>query len=94
MPVPGATSASLTTAALQLADSADKFTVTVTNAYGSVTSNVATVTIGPRAPAQRDMRFKHVQLAPPWRGSRPPASSQRFRETYLRILSPARSVRP
>lgn len=62
--VPGATSASLTTAALQLADSGDKFTVTVTNAYGSVTSNVATVTIGPRSPAQRDMRFKHVQLSP------------------------------
>lgn len=62
--VPGATSASLTTGALQLADSGDKFTVTVTNAYGSVTSNVATVTIGPRSPGQRDMRFKHVQLAP------------------------------
>jgi hypothetical protein len=61
--VAGATSASVTTAALQLADSGDKFTVTVTNAYGSVTSNVATVTIGPRSPAQRDLRFKHVQLA-------------------------------
>lgn len=61
--LPGATSASLTTAALQLADSGDKFKVTVTNVYGSVTSNVATVTIGPRSPAQRDMRFKHVQLA-------------------------------
>jgi hypothetical protein len=66
--VPGATSASLTTAALQLADSGDKFTVTVTNAYGSVTSNVATATIGPRSPAQRDMRFKHVQLAPALEG--------------------------
>jgi hypothetical protein len=62
--VPGATSASLTTAALQLADSGDKFTVTVSNAYGSVTSNVATITIGPRSPAQRDLRFKHVQLSP------------------------------
>jgi hypothetical protein len=66
--VPGATSASLTTAALQLADSGDKFTVTVTNAYGSVTSNVVTATIGPRSPAQRDMRFKHVQLAPALEG--------------------------
>jgi hypothetical protein len=66
--VPGATSASLTTAALQLADSGDKFTVTVTNVYGSVTSNVATITIGPRSPAQRDMRFKHVQLAPTLEG--------------------------
>jgi hypothetical protein len=66
--VPGATSASLTTAALQLADSGDKFTVTVTNAYGSVTSNVATATIGPRSPAQQDMRFKHVQLAPALEG--------------------------
>lgn len=66
--VPGATSASLTTAALQLADSGDKFTVTVTNAYGSATSNVATVTIGPRSPGQRDMRFKHVQLSPDLEG--------------------------
>jgi hypothetical protein len=39
--VPGATSTSLTTAALQLADSGDQFTVTVSNAYGSVTSAVA-----------------------------------------------------
>lgn len=59
----GATSSTLTTSALQLADSGDKFTVTVSNAYGSITSGVATITIGPRAPAQRDMRFKHVQLA-------------------------------
>jgi hypothetical protein len=66
--VPSATSASLTTAALQLADSGDTFTVTVTNAYGSVTSRVATITIGPRSPAQRDMRFKHVQLAPALEG--------------------------
>jgi hypothetical protein len=62
--VPGATSTSLTTAALQLADSGDQFTVTVSNAYGSVTSAVANITIGPRSPAQRDMRFKHVQLSP------------------------------
>jgi hypothetical protein len=66
--VPGATSASLMTAALQPADSGDKFTVTVTNAYGSVISNVATATIGPRSPAKRDMRFKHVQLAPALEG--------------------------
>lgn len=66
--VSGATSASLTTAALQLSDSGDTFTVTVTNGYGSVTSNVATVTIGPRSPAQRDMRFKHVQLSPALEG--------------------------
>ena len=42
--------------------------MTVTNAYGSVTSNVATIIIGPRSPAQRDMRFKHVQLAPNLQG--------------------------
>lgn len=60
--VSGATSASLTTAALQLADSGDTFSVTVSNAYGSVASDVATVTIGPRSPRPRDMRFKHVQL--------------------------------
>lgn len=59
----GATSATLTTATLQMSDMGDKFSVTVSNAYGSVTSNVATITIGPRSPAQRDMRFKHVQIA-------------------------------
>lgn len=62
--VSGATSANLTTGALQLADSGDRFTVTVTNAYGKAVSDVATITIGPRSPAQRDMRFKHVQFSP------------------------------
>ena len=59
----GASAASLTTPALQMADSGDKFTVTVSNAFGSVTSDVATITIGPRSPDARDLRFKHVQLA-------------------------------
>jgi hypothetical protein len=61
--ISGANSATLTTAALQLSDSGDKFSATVSNAYGSTTSGIATITIGPRSPAQRDMRFKHVQLA-------------------------------
>jgi len=61
--ISGANSATLTTAALQLSDSGDKFSVTVSNAYGSVTSGIATITIGPRSPAQRDLRFKHVQVA-------------------------------
>jgi hypothetical protein len=61
--ISGANSARLTTAALQLSDSGDKFSVTVLNAYGSATSGIATITIGPRSPAQRDMRFKHVQVA-------------------------------
>jgi hypothetical protein len=59
----GGTSATLTTATLQMSDSGDKFIVTVSNAYGSVTSDVATITIGSHSPAQRDLRFKHVQLA-------------------------------
>jgi hypothetical protein len=61
--ISGANSATLTTAALQLSDSGDKFSVTISNAYGSATSGIATITIGPRSPAQRDMRFKHVQVA-------------------------------
>jgi hypothetical protein len=61
--ISGANSATLTTAALQLSDSGDKFSVTVSNAYGSATSSIASITIGPRSPAQRDLRFKHVQVA-------------------------------
>jgi hypothetical protein len=61
--IPGATAASFTTDAAQSTDSGDKFAVTVTNSYGSVISDLAIVTVGPRSPAQRDMRFKHVQLS-------------------------------
>jgi hypothetical protein len=61
--ISGANSATLTTAALQLSDSGDKFSATVSNVYGLATSGIATITIGPRSPAQRDLRFKHVQLA-------------------------------
>lgn len=57
------TAASLNTGTLQMSDSGDAFRVTVSNVYGSVTSDVATITLGARSPAQRDMRFKHVQLA-------------------------------
>jgi hypothetical protein len=67
--ISGTNSATLTTAALQLSDSGDKFSVTVSNAYGSATSGIATIMIGPRSPAQRDMRFKHVQVASSLQGS-------------------------
>ena len=59
----GANAATLTTAAVALTDSGDTFSVTISNAYGSVTSSNATITVGPRSPAQRDLRFKHVQMA-------------------------------
>ena len=43
--ISGATSASYTTPATIASDSGAQFTVTVTNAYGSVTSNAATLTV-------------------------------------------------
>jgi hypothetical protein len=63
--LPGATSSTLTTSALVLADSGDSFTVTVTNPAGSVTSKPAVITIGPRSPDPRDLRFKHVDFPQP-----------------------------
>ena len=45
--IDGATSASYTTPATVLADSGALFTVTVSNAAGSVTSDAATLTVGP-----------------------------------------------
>lgn len=48
--ISGATSASYTTSATVLADSGSSFTVTVSNAAGSVTSNAATLTVNPAPP--------------------------------------------
>ena len=45
MAISGATSASYTTPATVASDSGAQFTVTVTNAYGSMTSNAATLTV-------------------------------------------------
>lgn len=49
-PIPGATNSSYTTPPTTTADSGSTFTVTVTNAGGSVTSNPATLTVNPPPP--------------------------------------------
>jgi len=64
-PIDGATTSPYTTSTLGLADSGDQFTVTVTNSLGSVTSAPAVITIGPRSPDPRDLRFKHVDFPQP-----------------------------
>jgi hypothetical protein len=63
----GATNASYTTPAVALSDSGSTFEVTVTNASSSATSNVATLTAGPRAPAIGDLRYLlWEQVTVPW----------------------------
>ncbi len=56
----GATAASYTTTDVTTGDSGSEFTVTVSNAAGSVTSNPATLTVGPRSPKAGDLRFQQV----------------------------------
>lgn len=56
-PIQGATSASLATSAVAAGDSGSTFEVTVSNSINSVTSSVATLTAGPRAPAAGDLRY-------------------------------------
>ncbi|MGH7143061.1 MAG: hypothetical protein ACREJ2_02875 [Planctomycetota bacterium] len=46
-PITGATSASYTTPITTTGDSGDQFTVLVSNSYGSVLSNIATLTVNP-----------------------------------------------
>ena len=59
--IPGATSASYTTSAVQLGASKStaigSFQVTVTNAVNSVASHTATLTAGPRGPQAGDLRY-------------------------------------
>lgn len=57
VPITGATRASYTTPVVALSDSGKTFLVTVSNAINSVSSNVATLTAGPRAPALGDLRY-------------------------------------
>jgi len=53
-PIAGATSATYTTTAVTMADTGSTFTVVVTNAAGSATSAVATLTVNPAAPPSLD----------------------------------------
>ena len=59
-PIPGATQASYETPLVQPSDSGEKFSVTVSNTAGSVDSNQAALTVGPRSPKAGDLRFNQV----------------------------------
>ena len=63
--VSGASSASYTTPLAVAADNGSTFTVTVTNATGSVISVPAALTVGPRAPKADDWRFQGMDLPGP-----------------------------
>jgi len=68
--IAGATSTSYTTQNVTLADNGSTFQVTVSNAANSTTSNTATLTAGPRAPAIGDLRYLlYQQVTVPWFGS-------------------------
>jgi len=60
--IPGASGASYTTPAATPADNGANFTVIVTNAIGSATSNPASLTVGPRVPKPGDWRFQALDL--------------------------------
>ncbi len=60
--IPAASGASYTTPAAAPADNGANFTVIVTNAIGSATSNPASLTVGPRAPKPGDWRFQGLDL--------------------------------
>lgn len=59
-PISGATGSTYTTPATSFTDSGSQFTVTVTDAGGSVTSTAASLTITARAPNPKDLRFQQV----------------------------------
>ncbi len=58
--LPGATSSSYVTAATTFADANSSFSVTVTNAAGTVTSSAASLAVTARAPSAGDLRFQLV----------------------------------
>jgi hypothetical protein len=59
-PIQGATGDSYTTPPVAVEDSGSTYSVTVTNSVSSVTSQQATLTVGPRSPQARDLRFQLV----------------------------------
>ncbi len=61
--IDGATSSSYTTAALTAADNGSTYVVVVKDVNGSITSGIATLTAGPRAPASGDLRLLLFQQA-------------------------------
>ena len=60
--ITGANGASYTTPAAAPADNGANFAVTVANAVGTVTSNPASLTVGPRVPKAGDWRFQALDL--------------------------------
>jgi hypothetical protein len=60
--ISGASGASYTTPTATPADNDENFTVVVTNAIGSATSNPAYLTVGPRVPKPGDWRFQALDL--------------------------------
>jgi hypothetical protein len=62
--IPGATSSMYVTPPVQFEDTGASFTVTVSNATGSVTSRVASLSVTARAPREGDLRFQQVDA--PW----------------------------
>ncbi|MGB9287056.1 MAG: hypothetical protein WCB59_23815, partial [Candidatus Sulfotelmatobacter sp.] len=61
--ITGATSASYTTAATTTANNGTQYKVVVSNSVGSVTSNPATLTVNPAAPATTDVLTYHNDVA-------------------------------
>ncbi|MHB1838175.1 MAG: immunoglobulin domain-containing family protein [Acidobacteriaceae bacterium] len=59
-PISGANSATYTTPTISLSDSGELYTVAVSNSDGTVISNPATLTVGPRSPKPGDLRFQQV----------------------------------
>lgn len=59
----GATGVSYTTPAVTVGDTGSKFVVTVQDGSAEVTSNPATLAVGPRSPAAGDLRFQQVDSA-------------------------------
>ncbi|MFZ0139282.1 MAG: hypothetical protein WAK89_19610 [Candidatus Sulfotelmatobacter sp.] len=60
--IAGAGAASYTTPPAAPADNGENFTVIVSNAIGSATSNPASLIVGPRAPKPGDWRFQALNL--------------------------------
>jgi hypothetical protein len=61
--IPGATSATYTTAATTTADSGSKFSAVVSNTAGNATSNPATLTVNAPPPATTDVLTYHNDIA-------------------------------
>ncbi len=63
IPIRGATSTSYTTAATTTPDSGSQFSVVVSNAIGTATSNAATLTVNPAVPETTDVLTYHNDIA-------------------------------